>query len=416
MNIYFSGIGGVGVGPLAMLAHDAGHDISGSDREKSPVYEDLAERGINLSTDQSGKFMREINEKGEIDLFVYTAALPDGHPELVVAREYGVTAVKRDELLNQLIEYKNLKLIAISGTHGKTTTTGMFIWTLKELGMPVSYSVGTRLSFGPAAKYEKDGEYFVYEADEFDKNMLKFKPFISVITSVDFDHPDTYRDEDDYRQAFQEFVGQSESSIAWADTELSGDNLDFVENISPVISLIGDHNKANGTLVFETLKKLFPEIDEAKVITAINSFPGTSRRFEELSPGLYSDYAHHPVEIASTIELAREINEKVVVVYQPHQNIRQHQLIKSGGYKDVFKGADKVYWIPTYLSREDKNLSVLSPEELIPDADTASSFVPSEMNDELSENIKTDISNGYLIVAMSAGDLDEWIRCLADSI
>lgn len=416
MNIYFSGIGGVGVGPLAMLAHDAGHNISGSDRIKSLMYVDIKKRGVSLSTNQSGKFMREINEKGEIDLFVYTAALPEDHPELLVAREYGITAVKRDELLNQLIEYKNLKLLAISGTHGKTTTTGMFVWTMKKLGMPVSYSVGTRLSFGPAAKYENNSEYFVYEADEFDRNMLKFKPYFSVITSVDFDHPDTYQDGEDYQRAFQKFIDQSESAMAWSDSGLNSDHLSFIDNVSPLITLAGNHNKANGTLVLETLKKLLPGIDEAQIVSTINSFPGTARRFEELTPGLYSDYAHHPVEIASTIQLASEINDKVVIIYQPHQNIRQHQLVESDGYKDAFKGAGKVYWLPTYLSREDKRLSVLSPEELIATADESSEFILSEMNDELSKNIKNDLSNGCLVIAMSAGDLDEWVRNLVDNI
>ncbi len=406
----------MGVGPLAMLAHDAGHNISGSDREKSPIFDDLAERGVSLSTDQSGGFMRETNEKREIDLFVYTAALPDDHPELLTAREYGITAVKRDELLNQLIEYKNLKLIAVSGTHGKTTTTGMLIWAMKELSVPTSYSIGTRLTFGAAAKYQKDSKYFVYEADEFDRNMLKFKPYIAVITSIDFDHPDTYQDKADYNQAFQEFIEQSSSAIVWSDSGMDGKNLSLIEGVSPEITLVGNHNKANGTLVLETLKKIFPEINEAKIVTAINSFPGTSRRFEEISPGLYSDYAHHPVEIASTIQLAREISDKVAIIYQPHQNIRQHQLVESGGYKDSFKNAEKVYWVPTYLSREDESLSILSPEELVANTNATSNFIPSEMNHELAKKIKTDLKNGYLVVAMAAGDLDEWVRDLVDSI
>ncbi len=164
------------------------------------------------------------------------------------------------------------------------------------------------------------------------------------------------------------------------------------------------------------MKKIFPEIDDSKIVTAINSFPGTSRRFEEISPGLYSDYAHHPVEIASTIQLAREISDKVAIIYQPHQNIRQHQLVESGGYKDSFKNAEKVYWVPTYLSREDESLSILSPEELVANTNATSNFIPSEMNHELAKKIKTDLKNGYLVVAMAAGDLDEWVRDLADSI
>lgn len=416
MNIYFSGIGGVGVGPLAMLAQDAGHNVFGSDREKSQTYNDLSGRGIELSTDQSGAFIREIHENNELDLLIYSSAIPDDHPELLIAHEYGITIAKRDDLLNQLIKYKNLKLLAVSGTHGKTSTTGMFIWVMKELGLPISYSVGTRLSFGPAAKYDKDSEYFVYEADEFDRNMLKFKPFVAVITSLDYDHPDTYEDETDYHDSFQQFVDQSDSAIAWRGLNLDGDNLTLLEDVSPEINLPGNHNKANGTLVLETIRKLLPEQDEKAVLLAINSFPGTARRFEELAPGLYTDYAHHPVEITSTIELARELNDNVVVIYQPHQNIRQHQLAKSGGYRDSFSGAKKVYWLPTYLSREDKDLAVLSPAELIDTTDKSSEYIPSEMNEKLTESIKADLESGTMVIAMSAGDLDGWIRDLVDSI
>lgn len=416
MNIYFSGIGGVGVGPLAMLAQDAGHNIFGSDKEKSPIFEDLGAQGAKVSTDQSGKFMREINERHEIELFIYTSALPDDHPELLLAREYGITTAKRDDLLNQIIEYMNLKLIAVSGTHGKTTTTGMLIWAMKELDLPVSYSVGTRLSFGPAAQYERDSKFFVYEADEFDRNMLKFKPFMSLITTVDFDHSDTYANRADYHQAFQEFIDQSDSALIWNDSSLNGDKLTVLTSSSPEIKLIGEHNRANGTLVLEALKKLLPETTESIFIAAINSFPGTSRRFEKLSTRFYSDYAHHPTEIASTIEMAHEINDDIVIIYQPHQNIRQHQLLKSGGYKNCFDGARKVYWLPTYLSREDKNLAVLTPEQLTKSVDDNVDSIPSEMNEKLEKEIQNDLDEGSLVIAMSAGNLDGWARKLADNI
>lgn len=412
MNIYFSGIGGVGIGPLAMLSQDAGHNVFGSDAVKSPMFDDLAKRGVKVSLDQSGKFIDTVNRSNEIDLLVYSSGIPQDHPELKYAREYGISSVKRHELLNQLIEYKNMKLIGISGTHGKTTTTGMFIWVFKQLGVPISYSVGTRLTFGPPAKYAHDSEFFIYEADEFDRNMLKFKPYLAVITSLDYDHPDTYPTKDDYRQAFEQYIAQSKSTIGWKEDKLVGKNINSLEIISPDIKLAGDHNKANATLVLESIQKLLPDIDKLKIVDALNSFPGTQRRFEKLSDNLYTDYAHHPTEIARTIELAKEVNDNVVIVYQPHQNIRQHQIHKDGSYGDAFDGAKKVYWLPTYLSREDEKLKVLSPTELIESINDASVIEESEMNDVLKEKILTHGESGDLVIGMSAGDLDDWLRQL----
>lgn len=414
MNIYFSGIGGVGVGPLAMLSQDAGHDVFGSDVVESPMFHDLANRGVKVSLDQSGKFLDNVNQSSELDLFVYTAALPPDHPELKYAREYGITSVKRHELINQLIEYKDMKLIAVSGTHGKTTTTGMLIWVFRQLKIPISYSIGTRLSFGAPAKYDSDSKFFIYEADEFDKNMLKFKPHLSIITSLDYDHPDTYETKEDYLEAFEKFVSQSAQTLAWRESGLDTKHFSSPERPHPAITLPG-HNKLNATLVFEAVKKLLPTQDESAIVSALNSFPGTKRRFEKLSKNLYTDYAHHPTEIASTIQLAKELNDRVVVIYQPHQNIRQHQLIKDGGYSDTFDGAKKVYWLPTYLSREDEKLETLSPTDLIKSTSDSSFIEPAEMNNTLEKKIKRHVGSGDLVVGMSAGDLDGWLRQTADN-
>ncbi len=415
MNIYFSGIGGTGVGPLAMLAQDAGHGVFGSDTAMSPMYGDLVERGVKVSLNQSGKFIDSVNLSSEIDLFVYTSALPPNHPELKYAREHKITSVKRHELINQLTGHKSMKLVAISGTHGKTTTTGMFIWALKQLGVPASYSVGTRLSFGPPAKYDRQSVLFVYEADEFDRNMLKFKPYLSVITSLDYDHSDTYKTKANYFEAFEQFVSQSNSAIAWKKSGLQSDKLLFPKDINSKITLAGQHNRANATLVIESIKKLLPEYVEDEIIAVLNTFPGTERRFEKLSENLYTDYAHHPAEIASTIKLAKELNDSVVVVYQPHQNIRQHQLMGSGSYKDSFNGVKKVYWLPTYLSREDKDLTTINPEELIKSTSNQKTIEVAEMNQELANKINAHRESGDLVVGMSAGDLDPWLRQLADS-
>src|SRR5690349_9796017 len=137
MNIYFSGIGGVGIGPLAEIALDAGYSVQGSDGQESPLTRKLEDRGVPISFNQDGAFLAELHLDTPIDWFVYTSALPANHPELVKAAELGIKTAKRDELLAHIIQEKNLKLIAIAGTHGKTTTTGMLVWTLEKLGIPI---------------------------------------------------------------------------------------------------------------------------------------------------------------------------------------------------------------------------------------------------------------------------------------
>ena len=199
MHIYFSGISGVAIGPLARIARDAGHTVTGSDLAENLVTEELRQAGITFTIGQDGSYLREVHAASPLDWFVYTAALPADHPELALAKELGIRVSKRDEFLAEFLKEQNLKLIAISGTHGKTTTTGMTVWALKQLGVPVSYSVGSTLSFGPSGAFDPDSEYFVYECDEYDKNLLHFSPYLSLLTSIDYDHPDTYPTEEEYK-------------------------------------------------------------------------------------------------------------------------------------------------------------------------------------------------------------------------
>ena len=213
MRIYFSGIGGVGIGPLSRIALEAGYDVCGSDRSPSLITNELESAGIPISFDQSGAFLQSEHDKSSFDWFIYTAALPENHPELVLARKLGIKTSKRDELLAQIIADKNLKLIAVAGTHGKTTTTSLLVWTMEQLQIPASYSVGSTLSFGPSGTFDKNSQFFVYECDEFDRNFLHFSPEISLITSVDYDHPDTYPTKKSYLDAFREF-GEKSNNLA----------------------------------------------------------------------------------------------------------------------------------------------------------------------------------------------------------
>ena len=412
MNIYFSGIGGVGIGPLAEIARDAGYTVQGSDATESLLTKELRDRGINIQIGQDGDFLKACHKKHPIDWFVHTAALPEDHPELKLAQKLEIKTAKRDELLAHIIAEKDLRLIAVAGTHGKTTTTGMLVWTMRQLGIPISYSIGSTVSFGPSGKYDPDSQYFVYECDEFDRNFLHFTPHLSLITSVDYDHPDTYLTESSYLSAFHQFIEQSDMAIMW---KVDGDKIHSTETEGWIlgenevmdIQLPGDHNRRNATLVAKAIEYLQAgEYDPT--ITALQAFPGTDRRFEKLDDNLYTDYGHHPVEIAATLQLARELSDHVVLIYQPHQNVRQHEIRDQ--YTDQFELAEKVYWLPTYLSREDPTLPILTPHELTHSITNRHSIYTANLDNDLWHTIMTARHHGKLVLAMGAGSIDAWLR------
>ena len=415
MRIYFSGIGGVGIGPLAEVARDAGYDVIGSDLASSLVTTQLADSGVTLYIcEQSGEELRAEHAKQPIDYFVYTAAL--WTEELNVARELGIPTLKRDGLLARIIAEKNLSLIAVAGTHGKTSTTGLLVWCLRQLGIPVSYSIGTTLSFGPSGAFDAESKYFVYECDEYDRNFLHFTPDFSLITSLDYDHPDTYPTRESYAQSFEAFIDQSAHTLMWrkdfevlGEPDFASDVTVFEQNMSlDHLRLAGLHLRQNAFLVERALKQLFPGTEYHALISAINTFPGTDRRMERLADNLFSDYGHHPAEIAATLQAAREINPHVVLVYQPHQNVRQHEI--RDDYTDAtFVNADELYWLPTYLSREDPSLEVLAPEQLTHHMHRAH-LESAEMNDHLWDEITHHREAGHLVLLMGAGSIDGWAR------
>lgn len=410
MRIYFSGIGGVGIGPLSRIALGAGYDVCGSDKSPSLITDELVAAGISVSFDQSGAFLQAEHDKTPFDWFVYTAALLEGHPELVLARKLGIKTSKRDELLAQIIADKNLKLIAIAGTHGKTTATSMLVWAMQQLQIPVSYSVGSTLSFAPSGEFNENSQFFVYECDEFDRNFLHFSPEISVITSVDYDHPDTYPTEKSYLEAFHEFGEKSKKVIVWQEnsTIFNPKNLITLSSADQNITIPGEHNRKNATLIIEALKHMNISANKSAIYQAINSFPGSGRRFEKLADNLYSDYGHHPIEIRATLQMARELSDRVVLVYQPHQNVRQHEIIDQYT-ADIFRDANEIYWLPTYLTRENPDLPILTPQQLTKNINPEKLHF-ADLDDNLWQNITTAQKSGKLVLCMGAGTIDGWIR------
>lgn len=419
MRIFFAGIGGAGIGPLALIAKQAGHDVCGSDLQKSSYITYLKSHGIkNISIGQTEAQIAAAHAKKPIDWFVFSSALDKRNPELVFAKKHKIKTSKRDEFLTQLLADKNLKLVAIAGTHGKTTTTAMVVWLFKQLGIPVSYSVGAKLSFGEMGEFNKDSEYFVYECDEFDRNFLAFNPYLSLITGITWDHHEIYPKREDYQQAFRDFINQSERIIIWQREydylKLRPTNRSSVltPHGMPKISLPGQFNREDAWLAVQGLveltKKTRPELVEL-----MNSFPGLQRRMEPVASGLYTDYAHTPEKIRGALSVALDMakGKKIVVVYEPLTNRRQHFMIND--YDDCFKGAAKVYWLPSYLAREDPDQKVITPAELIARLSDPSIAEPMDRNDKLRKVIKRHLKAGDMVVCMAGGggdSLDDWVR------
>lgn len=422
MHIYFSGIGGTGIGPLALIAHQAGYSVSGSDKQQSQYTDYLQKKGLSLHIGQTTAQIATEHQQNPIDWLVYSSALPleqPNHPELLFAQEHAIRISKRDECLNEIINEKQLKMIAVAGTHGKTTTTAMLIWLFHQLRQPLSYSVGAKISFGDMGHYDTGSQYFGYECDEFDRNFLQFNPKISLITSVDWDHHEIYPTREAYIAAFRQFIDQSEHVILFAkDADYLGimpsEKTTIIDDADPLlesIGLAGVHNRRNARLVLAAAQRSIENVDQAAVIAALTEFPGVSRRFEQIIPGLYSDYAHTPEEIAATIQLAREISNNIVVLYEPLTDRRQHHMKEA--YYTVFDGVDTLYWLPSYLAREDANQAILSPAELIRYVKSAIRIETAEKNADLRKRIDTALASGALVLCLAGGgggSLDEWIR------
>lgn len=424
MHIFFSGIGGTAIGPLAMIAQQAGFTVSGSDKQGSQYIDYLRKHGLkDIHIGQTEEAIAKIHQQKPIDWFVYSSALPKEnphHPELEFVRSQGIKESKRDELINLILTEKKLKMIAVAGTHGKTTTTAMVVWLFKQLGVPLSYSVGAKISFGEMGQYEPDSQYFAYEADEFDRNFLAFHPYLSLITGVSWDHHEIFPSRDDYQQAFRDFIGQTKWTLVWQEdfsylgmkpnkhySVQQPDNPEIRQ-----VTLAGHYNRLDAWLAIQAVHEL-TQTPIATLIDHMNSFPGSQRRMEPIVPGLYSDYAHTPEKIRGAMSVALEMAEgkPVVVVYEPLTNRRQHFMAED--YKDCFKGASKLYWIPSYLAREDPAQRIIPPSELIKKLADPSIAEPMERDDRLRQVIEQHLKAGDMVVAMAGGggdSLDEWLR------
>jgi UDP-N-acetylmuramate--alanine ligase len=368
--------------------------------------------------------MAKLHNANPIDWVVSSSSITrntPGEAHLKFARLHNIKVSERDECINEIMAQKNLKMIAAAGTHGKTTTTAMLVWAMGELGIPISYSIGAKTGFSDMGHYEPGSEYFVYECDEFHRNFLQFHPFISVISGITWDHHEVFPTQADYNQAFLEFISQSEQTYMW---DIDASHVQLERSSSVIIcnsmdakldeiQLAGLYNRRDAWLVVKALQELTGKNEEV-LIEIVARFPGIQRRMEELGPGLFTDYAHTPEKISGCMSAAKEIAgsraKNIVVVYEPLTNRRQYFMREM--YRNSFLEAKTVYWVPSYLAREDSSQPILSPSELITYLNTATKAIPMNIDDALWRTIEKELS-GSIVVCMSGGggnSLDEWLR------
>ena len=368
-RLHFIGIGGAGMSGLALVARALGASVSGSDRAESSYSERLRAAGLEPAV---GHDSAHVPADAEV---VVSTAIAGDNPELAVARERGQRVLHRGDLLAEAATMK--RCLAVSGTHGKTTTSGMAAHVLVETGRDPAYLIGGELrSTGSNAGWG-EGEWIVVEADESDRSFLKVAPEIAVVTNVEVDHHSTYADRLDVERAFADWVAGVEATIAWVDAPLpaaavrygigAGDfracdvELDArgsrfsVDGVRVELALPGAHNVLNALGALGACRAV--GIPVAEAAPALATFAGAKRRFEPrgTTPAgalVYDDYAHHPTEVAATLEAARTLGpRRLVACFQPHLYSRTKQLAREFGRALAL--ADVILVVDVYPARED---------------------------------------------------------------
>jgi UDP-N-acetylmuramate--alanine ligase len=360
-RLHFVGVGGAGMSGLALIARDLGASVTGSDRAESDYMPALREHGIEPVI---GHAADNVPDGAEV---VYSTAVPAENPERSAAR----SQLHRAELLAQIAQLK--RCLAVSGTHGKTTTAGMVVHALRGAGLDPAYVVGGELRDTGANAGWGAGEWIVVEADESDRSLLRFAPEIAVLTNAELDHHATYSSRLDLEQTLREFMAPAgEKGVVWdrpelralcpqavpydaADADLTPAGSTFSwRNLRVTLTVPGAHNAVNaaGALTAAALAGADPEPAAA----ALASFRGARRRFEHLGEtasgaSVYDDYAHHPTEVAAVIAAARTlVPRRVVAVFQPHLYSRTRAL--AAGFGAALATADAAVVLDVYAARE----------------------------------------------------------------
>ncbi len=442
-NIYFIGIGGIGMSALARYFVLKGCTVSGYDKTETILTQALTELGINIHYEDN---INLIDTKATV--VVYTPAIPESHNELTYFRNKGYEVVKRSDVLGWITD--GTVNICVAGTHGKTTVSSMVAHVLRDSGYGCTAFLG-----GIAANYNtnfwsSDNNVVVVEADEYDRSFLKLNPSIAVITSMDADHLDIYNTTEAFEDAFVSFSKKVKPNglllakkglareASFDDSllvtyHLNGEGAGIfakeikvingayvftavgpnwtIENL--VLHMGGLHNLENALVAIAVAMHL--SIEPQKIKAALANFAGVKRRFEYLiktdTQVLIDDYAHHPAELAALITGVRSLypDEKLTLVFQPHLFSRTKDLCE--GFAASLSAADEIVLLPIYPARELPIAGVAS--EMIIEKMTNKNVVLLQ-KEEVSAWVKA--HQPKLLVMAGAGDIDVLIRNIKNDL
>jgi UDP-N-acetylmuramate--alanine ligase len=415
VRIFCSGIGGIGLSAYAALQAQAGHQVSGSDKSESAVLDDLRSQGVTVTVDQGGDAVQP-----GLDLFVYSEAIPPDAPERRKASKLGIPQKSYPEALGEF--QKGYRVIAVCGTHGKSSTTAMAARMLVEAGFDPTIVVGTKVPELNGRNWRKGGsDWFVVEACEYRNSFLHYTPEIILLTTCDGDHFDFYASMEAYRESFVTFLkklpaaGVAITHGTDADcrvvTEHAGvamldaDAFPFLKLKTP-----GKHMQQNAQLVLALAEHL--NIPRSAAEKALEGFTGTWRRMEvkgECAPGVtvVDDYAHHPAEIRATLEGMRTAypGRRILCVFQPHTHDRTLKLY--GAFTQAFRGIDTVIIPGVYVARKDIETATVDVPSFVRDIEKGSGVnaIDGRTLDHTEAMLPSLLRAGDVLVCMGAGTI-----------
>lgn len=433
-NIYFLGIGGIGMSALARYYHRKGNKVSGYDKTPSPLTKRLEEEGIAIHYEDNPNLIPD-----DINMVIITPAIPSDSLELNYLREKGIKMMKRSEVLGEISNHN--KSVAVSGTHGKTTVTALITHLLSYSKRKISAFVGgiARNIDSNVIIGDENDEFVVMEADEFDRSFLRLSPYVSVVTSIDADHLDIYGDTAHLEEAFNQFVAKTSSdgvvvynaalpiktacksiSYGYEDADVMPKNVkienemtkfDLVTKEGLVLgsyemSLYGRHNVMNAMAAIIVSLQLGLDIRQIK--EGLATFLGVQRRFDiryrDEKVCYIDDYAHHPEEIKACLKAVREIypKRKMTLVFQPHLFTRTRDFMDE--FAEALSLADSLLLMEIYPARE-KPLQGITSSELLKKVTCREKQICQK--DELIDTIKD--LRPELIITMGAGDIDRFV-------
>lgn len=430
-HIHMIGIGGSGMCPIAELLLSRGYKVTGSDRNDNANVKRLRELGVTVYNEHIGD-----NIQGA-DLVAYSAAVPESNPEMVAASENDIPKMERSELLGAITRcYDNV--IGVSGTHGKTTVSSMITQILLINKQNPNAVIGGKLPMANSSCVVGESETLVCESCEFVDSFLQFSPDITVLLNIDDDHMDYFKTMDNLKNSFKKFVSMGKICYANGDdadvkdvistldsrviTYGFDENNDYhPQNIKPgkygycfdvvkngeVVGSLemhapGRHNIYNGLVSFAVCYDM--GVSASGIAEALSKFTGAGRRFEFIGESkgvtVVDDYAHHPTEMMATLQAAKTLDyKKVIVVFQPYTYSRVALL--RDGMIEALSVADKVFMTPIVAAREENVYGVKSENvtDALPDAQVVADY------NELADKMIAAANDGDLIITMGAGDI-----------